>query len=209
MSSHGTKHPVSDYTPFSQDGLLSPTLVPIENYWWEACADGQIPSHAELDPRALACSLEHTLLMKRLGTSEARINVSGRSLVNAMGVEPTGLPLSLFFTVESRPYLADVTRQLFEDQCAVLLDVKFATGPLRVRKAAQFLLLPLRDSFGQVTRILGGTSLDAPQGSAPRFDIVSSMTRQVDAAAYALQNSGASRRTRNGKHILKLVKSDD
>lgn len=205
MSSHGTKHPVSDYTPFFQDGLLSPPLVPIETYWWNACAEGQIPSHAELDPRALACSLEHTLLMKRLGASEARINVSGRSLVSAMGVEPTGLPLSLFFTVESRPYLADVTRKLFEDQCAVLLDVKFASGPLRIRKTAQILLLPLRDSYGQVTRILGGTSLDAPQGSASRFDIVTSMTRQVDATVFASQNTGHSRRTRNGRHILKLV----
>lgn len=205
MSSHGSHSKPSGFSLFSDDGYLDDRLAPIERYWWSACENGCLPVHGDLDPRKLTGFLEYTLLMKRLGRSEARINVAGRHLIDAMGLELTGLPLSLFFTHESRPLLADVTHELFEHRKSVLLEVKFDQGLFRGDGQAQVLMLPLLDQSGTVSRVLGGVALSSTASNAPRFDICSSTTRVVDLSR--TEPNPNSRMTKNGRHVLELVVS--
>ena len=205
MSSHGSHSTPTGFSLFSDGGYLDDRLAPIERYWWSACENGCLPVHGDLDPRKLSGFLEYTLLMKRLGRSEARINVAGRHLSDAMGLELTGLPISLFFTHESRALLADVTREMFEHGKSVLLETKFDQGMFRGDGQAQVLMLPLLDQSGTVSRVLGGVAMSSSTSKAPRFDICSSTTRVVDLSRPDPKPN--SRVTQNGRHVLELVVS--
>lgn len=135
---------------------------------WESLRGSRIaPGRAEIDPRPLAACLQHIFVAELVAPGVARIRLAGQHLSDLLGMEPRGMPLSVFFTGAGRDEVAAALAQVQAGARAVL--------PLRSDNAmgqpvmdGMLALMPLTDNEGQMTRVLGVLETQGAIGRAPR-----------------------------------------
>lgn len=135
---------------------------------WESLRDGRTaPGRAEVDPRLLAGCLDRVFVAEMIAPSVARIRLAGQHLYDLLGMEPRGMPLSVYFEGAGRTELAQALAQVQQGARVVL--------PLRSDRAqgqpvldAMVALMPLADREGRLTRVLGVLESLGPVGRAPR-----------------------------------------
>ena len=66
-------------------------LRTLGNYW-NNLADGGVHYRSDLDPRGLSDALRSIVLMERISTGNARIQISGRYLCDVLQEDGRGLP---------------------------------------------------------------------------------------------------------------------
>lgn len=143
-------------------------LARIEAYWTEVRAGRLVPARSEIDPRGLEGVLGHAFILERLTTGLARLRIAGAHMTELLGMEARGLPMSTIFAPESRETLAEAMEAVFDEPATVRFSLVSEGGIGRARLTGGLVFLPLRSDLGDITRVLGGISLQGTIGRTPR-----------------------------------------
>ncbi len=171
---------------------MNPALAKIEAYWTEVRRGRLVPSRTEIDPRGMEGVLGQAFILERLTTGLARLRIAGSHMAEILGMEARGMPLSALFDAASREALADALEAVFDEPATVRLSLASSSGFGRPEVAGNMVLLPLRSDLGDITRVLGGISLEGPLGRRPRrFEITGqSRTSLIGYAARPGETTG-------------------
>lgn len=155
-----------------QDSIRSePRGGPISEilgYWNALRGERLVPLRSEVDPRGIEGALDCAFIVERIAPGIARFRLAGSYLVDVMGTEVRGMPLSILFTPDSRRRLAEVVEAMFSGPEAVRLSVAGEWGLARPAMPGEMVLLPLKSDLGDVTRALGCLSTRGQIGRSPR-----------------------------------------
>jgi hypothetical protein len=149
----------------------------VERYWSALRGDRLVPLRSEIDPRGIEGALDRAFILERIAPGVARFRLAGSQLVELMGAEVRGMPLSILFAPESRKALAEAVEGVFSGPETLRLSLSgergFGRGPL----SAEMVVLPLKSDLGDVSRALGCFGASGALGRAPRRLIVQEMER--------------------------------
>ena len=125
-----------------------------------------------LDPKLLDAALPHAFVLRRVGPGTARFRVAGQRLHSLLRMDPRGMPFSAFFSDKSRETAMEMLEAAFTLPAIVAIPLTAPRGFGRKPIRATALLLPMRDSDGEMTRMLGAivTSGDVPK-RINQFDV--------------------------------------
>ncbi|WP_323036864.1 PAS domain-containing protein [Pararhodobacter sp.] len=144
-----------------------PAVAKVQAHYDVLRAGRIAPARAEIDPRPLAEALDVMFVAEVVAPGVARMRLCGQHLNELLGMEPRGMPLSVFFAPEARDDVAKALAQVANGARASL--------PLRAEKGlgrpgldGMLVLLPLTDHTGAITRILGVLETCGQIGRAPR-----------------------------------------
>ena len=143
-------------------------LKDVRRYWDALRGERLVPRRSEIDPRGIERALDAAFIVERIAPGVARFRLAGSALVDLMGSEVRGMPLSVMFAHEARRELADTVEGVFAGPETATLDLMGERGLARPTLAARMILLPLKSDLGDVTRALGCLALDGAVGRAPR-----------------------------------------
>ncbi|WP_210529850.1 PAS domain-containing protein [Rubellimicrobium arenae] len=147
-------------------------MAQLEAYWRGLAGPDGVPYRRDLDATRIEPALPHAFVLERVAAGIARFRTGGQLIQSHLGFDLKGMPVSLLFSAEGRK-----TFHTWLDRCfdgPALVDLPVATRRFGFRSAAsgRFLLLPLRDQQGHVTRAVGGLFLDhSAQLGKVRFDL--------------------------------------
>jgi hypothetical protein len=175
-----TDHEGTNVLPFQtgHPAQRDPALARIEAYWTEIRAGRLVPARSEIDPRGLEGVLGHAFILERLTTGLARLRIAGSHMTELLGMETRGLPLSTIFAAEARDTLSDALESVFDEPASVRFALKSEAGFGRKELTGGMVLLPLRSDLGDITRVLGGLSLNGPVGRTPRRLTITGQSRR-------------------------------
>ncbi len=157
------------------------------SHWESLRVDGETPFRSEIDPRLFPELLENIFILENTAPEQFRIRHSGMMLCEMMGFEVRGQQATsmmqniyreklilLLGQVLARPGIAEIT--------LVAQDLHDNTISLKM------ILLPLRDDFGDISRVLGCISTPVVPYVAPlRFGIAGQKFSTLDTDAKAAQ----------------------
>lgn len=152
-------------------------LDEVHRYWEALRGERLVPLRSEIDPRGIEGALDSAFIVERIAPGIARFRLAGTYLVDLMGAEVRGMPLSVMFTPESRQALAEAVEGVFSGPETARLTLSGERGLARQGLSAQMTLLPLRSDLGDVSRALGCLAADGPIGRAPRRLVIRSVER--------------------------------
>lgn len=144
-----------------------PAVRAVQRHWEDLRGARLCPSRAEVDPKPLAHCLDVMFVAELVAPGVARLRLSGQQLADLLGMEPRGMPLSVFFAGEARQDLIHALAQVAQGARA-LLPLKAESGLGQPPLEGLLALLPLTDTEGKITRILGVLETHGPAGRAPR-----------------------------------------
>lgn len=151
----------------SRKVMTFPAVESVQTHWEMLRAGRMAPARAEIDPRPLADALPHLFVAEMIAPGIARLRLCGQHLGDLMGMEPRGMPLSVFVAPEARDELAAAVMQVAKG-ARVTLPLRSASGFAQPALDGQLALMPLTDAQGRITRILGVLETHGPIGRAPR-----------------------------------------
>jgi hypothetical protein len=157
-----------------------PAIAKVQEHWESLRAGRLAPARSEIDPRPLANALDVLFVAELVAPGLARLRLCGQHLSELLGMEPRGMPLSMFFTNEGRDGLSSALKQVGKGARATL--------PLRAEKGlgrpgldGMLMLLPLADHTGAITRVLGVLETRGQIGRAPRrFKMTAEVVTKVE-----------------------------
>ncbi|MCB1389087.1 MAG: PAS domain-containing protein [Rhodobacteraceae bacterium] len=178
------------HLPFTpRGGALDFPAVRAVRQHWDALRAGRLaPARADLDPRPLAHCLDVMFVAELVAPSVARLRLCGQQLGDLLGMEPRGMPLSVFFNGDARTELAGALSQVAQGARAVM-PLRSDAGLGQPAIDGLLALMPLTDTDGRITRILGVLETRGPAGRAPRRFRLSAPLR-MENGARADQPSG-------------------
>ncbi|WP_164726816.1 PAS domain-containing protein [Shimia sediminis] len=155
-------------------------LQEIEAYWEALREDRDMPLRMDVDPRGIETALRHSFILERMAPGMARIRVAGGVFSEVMGMETRGMPMSALFGPSARDGFRDVLEGVFSGPARARLRLEGERGFGRPAISGEMILLPLRSSRGDVTRVLGGLEIDGQMGATPRrFTLTSSFQKSL------------------------------
>ena len=167
---------------------------------WDTLRAGRLaPLRAELDPKPLAHCLDVMFVAELVAPSVARMRLCGQQLGDLLGMEPRGMPLSVFFNGDSRAELATALAQVALGARAVM-PLRSDAGLGQPAIDGLLALMPLADADGRITRMLGVLETRGPAGRAPRRFRLSAPLRMEGDTRPALAPSSA------GSPRLRVIK---
>ena len=173
---------MSDYKP--ETGYAA--LAQVEAYWEALRGNRIVPRRSDVDPRGIEQALEYAFIIERIAPGIARLRIAGSHLVDIMGVEVRGMPLTTFFAPDARARVSDVLEQVFQTPATAELRFAAAAAPERPALEGRMILLPLKSDLGDVSRILGCLICKGDIGLAPRrFALTEERVRPIRAASAA------------------------
>lgn len=123
--------------------------------YWNALRAGRIaPYRSEIDPRDIAPLLESTFILEHQGGENVRFRLAGTRLCESFGMELRGMSALSLWQGECRGKVRDLLQRVISEPSIGHLKctVETRAGSLF---DAEFLYLPMRSDFGDVSRILG------------------------------------------------------
>lgn len=159
----------------------SKVLVDLLDYWQGLCPEGGLPARADIDPRRIEGALPYAFVLERLTPSTSRLRVAGGHLVDLMGMDVRGMPVSALFQPGDRKKLSSLINSMFLTPRALELELSARGTGSRKSIRAEMMALPLIDDTGSVSRALGCL---VAQGALPnppyRFQIDASRETDID-----------------------------
>ena len=152
-------------------------LDDVRRYWEALRGDRLLPLRSEIDPRGIDGALDGAFIVERIAPGIARFRLAGTSLVDLMGAEVRGMPLSVLFDAGSRRVLADAVEAVFSGPEALRVNLTGERGMGRPPLEAEMLMLPLKSDLGDTTRALGCLVTGGGVGRTPRRLVVRTMER--------------------------------
>ncbi|MFD1881011.1 PAS domain-containing protein [Paracoccus pacificus] len=167
---------MADFDP----GRPSRILTEMRAYWENLRNGRAVPARSDVEPKGMRRVLGHAFILERLAPGAARFRLAGRHLIDIMGMEVRGMPLSALFNPASRGRASDLLESVFSAPQSVEMEIESPSSYGRPPLKGGLLLLPLRSDLGDVTRALGCLVGDGQIGRAPRrFDLVSETLRPL------------------------------
>jgi len=200
----------------SQPTQPSAMLAEVRAYW-EALRDGPtLPRRARIDPRGIAGALEGAFIVERIAPGIARFRLAGMALVDLMGMEVRGMPLSALFDPAGRRALAAGLEQVFAGPAVLDLRLAAERGIGRPELTGRMLILPLADDDGQIRLALGCLATAGETGRTPRRFQITASTEQTLAprpvmapsTEFAEAPAGFASAPTTERPYLRLVRSD-
>ena len=123
-------------------------------YWNQLRAGRRAPFRREVDPRAIEPLLDSTFILEHLDERNIRFRLAGTRLCENFGLELRGMSALALWHGDCREKVRDVINQVVSEPCVghVACTVETRDGYLY---DAEFLFLPLRSDFGDMSRVLG------------------------------------------------------
>lgn len=149
-------------------GQNNPILQSLEQYWQTLRHAERLPARNDVAPSKIDNALPHSFILQRVAPGTARFRVAGQRLHDLLKMDARGMPLSTVFLPEARDQLQTLLEHAFSDPAIICVPLVSPGTVLRPALNATMLLLPLRDSEDQTTRILGAMVCDDDSGSRPR-----------------------------------------
>ncbi len=140
----------------------------VETYWRALCEADTIPARSRIDPRGIEGALENAFLAERIAPGMARIRVAGSHLLDLMGMEVSGMPLSSLFAPPARDELQRHVTRVFAGPSILRARLRGEDGFGKPAMEASLLLLPMRSDMGDVSRALGCLVTQGRIGRVPR-----------------------------------------
>ena len=198
-------------------------LNDMRSYWDELCAGRILPLRSEVDPRAIASSLENGFILERIQPGSVRFRLAGTQLSDLMGMEVRGMPIRSFIELKSRKAFSTSIERVFDgpeiQEYRLVSNQRNAPG-----MTARLLILPLRSDEGTINRALGCLVADGIVGMTPRVfqvaetRITNLVTGETSRNIELQNNAGFAERPAqfspklqlnpDGQPKLRLVKSD-
>jgi hypothetical protein len=172
-----------DHSVFQKQGaaLAHPHLQTLETYWQKLRAAGNIPARTDLNPARIEHVLPYTFILQRVAPGTARFRVAGQRLHDLLKMDPRGMPFSTLFDQDSHDDLRHVIEAVCADPAIIGLQVRSAASLMRPALDGTALLLPMRDTSGRMTRILGAiVTPDTTSQKPRRFVIRNDVARRHD-----------------------------
>ena len=154
------------------DEMIHSEIRALYDYWERLRGDRPCPYRAEVDPRDMAGDARHLFVIEDLGRGNMRFRLAGTALLDAFGYDLRGMSARSIMDGPAREsFVALVSETLAEP----------GVGYARLiapdgESVWEVILLPLRDNFGRVERVIGclhpisGRTPEA-DGTALRFSI--------------------------------------
>lgn len=160
----------------------------LHTYWQTLRGTRQMPARSEFDPRGIETALACTFVAEKVAPSVARIRVAGSVLNEALGMDVRGMPITALFDPASRDSLAEATRDAFASPAMVVLELSARRGFNRKPLRARFLLLPMSDADGNVSRLVGCLDIEGGSAKKPcRFQIKAMRSTNISGDAPMVQ----------------------
>jgi len=155
--------------PFALRGpaLDYPITASVLRYWEQTRGTRVAPARSEIDPRNIAQALEYTFVAELVTPEIARLRIAGRQFEDLLGMDPRGMPLGVYFSLDARDELALALSQVSQGGRAQL-PLRGESGLGKPGLDGLLLLLPLTDGQGRITRVLGVLETHGQIGRTPR-----------------------------------------
>ncbi|MFN3642257.1 MAG: PAS domain-containing protein [Gemmobacter sp.] len=172
--------------------VIPPEFAQLEAYWAALRVGGAIPPRSAIEPRGIAGLLDRTVLIERIAPCIARIRLAGMALVDLMGMDLRGMPVSALIAPDAREAVGAAIEAVFSGPARGDLLLEGERGIGRPALAGRLLLLPLIGRSGLVDRAIGVMVLDGRAGRAPRrFVLARALHKPVGGPASAGPAPGA------------------
>lgn len=157
----------------------SPLLQQVRAYWEGLRpSGGGLPRRQDIDPRGLSGALEHVFLAERVAPGVARLRLAGMHLLDLMGMEVRGMPLSALFEPVGRARLAEVLDQAFCGRAALEFRLEAERAIGKPALEGRMLLLPVLGSRGETDLALGVLETEGRIGRCPRRFAIAGLTAE-------------------------------
>lgn len=159
--------------------MSDPILDSLKQYWEKLRAGRLAPYRSEIDPRQFEHALENMFILELVDDNVVRVRLAGMRLCELMGMEVRGMSPETFVMQEDRARFGTLVQQVA--QTPAVVEIALETVDFRGRSGtAYMLLMPLRNDFGEITRILGCISDHGEDFDAPvRFRITQVTTDEI------------------------------
>ncbi|MFV2052691.1 PAS domain-containing protein [Aliiroseovarius sp. YM-037] len=202
--------------------MTFPAIRQVEAYWDGLRRGRAVPLRSEIDPRGIESALEYAFVLERIAPGLARFRLAGMHLVDVMGMEVRGMPITSFVVPEDRNALSEALEGLFQKPETLELKLSAETGFGKPKLDAGLLLLPLKSDLGDISRALGCLVSKGAIGRAPRrFKLLECRHSQIEQCKPQITERSpvagfaepaepfSSARRPHKPPKLRLVKSDD
>lgn len=144
------------------------TIEMIRAYWEGLRPEGGLPSRAQIDPRGMAGALSGAFMIERIAPGVGRLRIAGMQLVDLMGMEVRGMPLSALFDPAGRGRLAAGLELMFQRPSILQMTASSFSGIGRPELSARIILLPLASDGARAEVALGCMAFAGSFGRRPR-----------------------------------------
>ncbi len=157
----------------------------VEAYWNDLRRGARVPRRSDVDPEGIATALPATMILERIAPGIARIRVAGQQIAAICGMDPRGMPVSVFFDAAARTALGAHLEAAFAGPAIVSIPVTVPRRLLRPAVGGRLTILPLDDGMGRIDRALAVLVTDVPvaRRSPVRFSIPDAMRPRIDVLA--------------------------
>ena len=144
-----------------------PMVAMVCAHWASLRTARALPARGALDPSAIAEALPHVLLAQYVSPGVARIRLCGHGIEDMMGMDLRGMPLTALFGAGARDEVMAALKQVGGGARA-MLSLKGEQGFGQPEMGAQLALMPLTDTDGRITHVLGVLERHGQIGRRPR-----------------------------------------
>lgn len=181
---------LTDHDP----GRPGRVVAALRRHWEMLRGPRPVPDRADVTASGLDAALDYAFILERIGPGTARLRLAGRHLIDLMGMEVRGMPISALLNPGYRGRMSDVLESVFQAPQIAELYLFSQQTEFSPALPARMLLLPLKSDLGDITRILGCLIAEGQLGITPRrFDLVKeSLVPVIEGAAILEPGSGMS-----------------
>ena len=143
-------------------------LQSLEAYWQTLRGAQTIPARTDVATSKIDHALPYAFILQRVAPGTARFRVAGQRLHDLLKMEARGMPLGTFFLPQAREQIEQLVEAAFTDPAIISVPLVSPGTLMRPAITGRMLFLPLRDTAGKNTRMLGALVTDQDAGSRPR-----------------------------------------
>jgi len=132
------------------DDMIHAEIRALYDYWERLRAGRPCPYRAEVDPRDMAADARHLFVLEDLGQGNMRFRLCGTALVDAFGYDLRGMSAKSIMEGGARESFIALVSETLAEPCVGYARLLAPDG----RTEWEMLLLPLRDNFGRVERLM-------------------------------------------------------
>lgn len=189
--------------------------------YWEGLREGPtLPRRDQIDPRGIAGALEYAFVLERIAPGIARFRLAGMHIVDLMGMEVRGMPLSALFDPAGRSALGIALEKVFTAPAILDLHLEAERSIGKPALSARMMILPLLGNSNAPDMALGCLISRGDVGRSPRRFAVSNLMLdtlpgKANPTAQKMQHELAEapvpyqvQPTAKGRSYLQLVKLD-
>lgn len=149
-------------------GQSDPILKSLEQYWQTLRHAQRLPARNDVAPSKIDDALPHAFILQRVAPGTARFRVAGQRLHDLLKMDARGMPFSTIFLPDAREQAQSLLEFAFSSPAIVCIPLVSPATLLRPALEGKILLLPLRDSDDNTTRMLGALVTQAHTANRPR-----------------------------------------